>query len=165
MCDIAQLVPIRFWRMGHGRVVSALDTAVDYENVSLRFWGPQFATSIHLMKQFADNWHLPSCHCTETCSQCLLHKNKNDIYTPVPGVRSPVEDRSCPESTDCCGRCCDTSQLVPIRFRRLGHDGVVSTLDTTVGGDLVSLRFWGPLFVTGIDVMKQFTHNWYLPCC
>ena len=64
MCDTAQLVPIRFWRMGHDRVVSALDTAVDDENVSLRFRGPHFATNIHLMKQFANNWHLPRCHCT-----------------------------------------------------------------------------------------------------
>ena len=59
----SRLVPIRFWRMGHGRVVKTLATTV-----SLRFWGPRFNTGIHLMKQFAHNWYLPCCHCTETCS-------------------------------------------------------------------------------------------------
>ena len=31
MCDTAPLVPIRFWRMGHGRVDETLATAVGGE--------------------------------------------------------------------------------------------------------------------------------------
>ena len=33
-CTGCLIVPIRFWRMGHGRVVSALDTAVGDEGAS-----------------------------------------------------------------------------------------------------------------------------------
>ena len=29
----------------------------------------------------------------------------------------------------------------------------------------VSLRSWGPWSNTGIHLMKQFAHYWYLPCC
>ena len=74
MCDTAQLVPIRFWRMGHGRMVKTLATTLGV-GVSLRFRGPRFNTGIHLMKQFAHNWYLPCCQCTETCSHVsFIHK-------------------------------------------------------------------------------------------
>ena len=146
----------------------------------------------------------------------------------MPGVSSPVENRSCPESTHCC------SQYV-IRFWRMGHGHVVKTLATkwAVGGVSKSLHddvikwkhfprnwpfvpeihrspvnsphkgqwrgalmfllicvwingwvnnreagdlrrhrghcdviiMWGHRFNTGMYAMKQFGHNWYLPCC
>ena len=46
--------------------------------LSLRFWGPRFATCIHLMKQLAHNWYLPFCQCTETCYH--VSSIQNDMY-------------------------------------------------------------------------------------
>ena len=57
----------------------------------------RFATDIQHTKQFAHNWNVPCCQCTEIC--------KNDIYMPVPGVSTPVKNRSCSESTRCCNGC------------------------------------------------------------
>ena len=58
------------------------------QGVSLRFLGPRFNTGIHLINQFAHNLCLPCCQCTE-------------IYSHVC---SPVENRSCSESTCCCNQ-------------------------------------------------------------
>ena len=79
--------------------------------VSLKFWGPRFATRIHPMKQFAHNWHLPWCQCTEACYHVSFIQNI--FYAPVPGVSRSVNDCSCPESTRCCGQC-----VIPLRWRQ-----------------------------------------------
>ena len=80
--------------------------------VSLTFWGPQFATGIHLMKQFAQNWYLLWCQCTETCYH--FSSIQHDIYIPVSGVRRSGENRSCPKSTRCWMQF--AAQQVPICF-------------------------------------------------
>ena len=39
-------------------------------------------------------------------NKCVPNKHhQNNIYTPVTGVSSPVENRSCPESTCCWSKC------------------------------------------------------------
>ena len=43
------------------------------------------------------------------------------------------------------------------------HDKVVRTLDTMVGGRVVG--GYAARVDAGIQKMKQFAHNWYLPCC
>ena len=50
--------------------------------MSLRFWGPRFNTGIHLMKQFAHNWYLYCCQCTETCSHVSFIQN-SDIHAGI----------------------------------------------------------------------------------
>ena len=60
-------------------------------------------TGIHLMKQYAHNWYLPCCQGTKACYHVSF--TQNSIYTPVPGVSSSVESRSCPESARCCRNC------------------------------------------------------------
>ena len=84
----------------------------------LRFWGPQFATGIHLMKQFAHNWYLPCCQGTEACYHVSVIQN--DIYTLVPGVNNSVENRSCPESTHCCSQ-----YVIPLSWCQSVFDGWV----------------------------------------
>ena len=92
--------------------------------VSLGLRGPRFNTGIHPMKQFAHNWYLPCCQCTETCSHVSFIQN--DIYRP-----GPVVNRFCPELTRCCSQC--VIPLVPIPW--IVHSRVVKTLATTVGGE------------------------------
>ena len=93
----------------------------------------------------------------------IFHPYQNDIYTPVPGVSNPVENRSCPESTWCCDRSVITPsqwtiRLEPFRFRRMGHGRVVSTLDTAVSGQYVSLLSWIPWFKSDIQ-LKPPSHS------
>ena len=103
-------------------------------NYKLHPLGPLFLTWInftpsmnsYLMKQFAHNWYLPCCQCTETCSQVSFIQN--NIYMPEPGVSSPVENRSCPESTRCCSQCVKPLSWCQSVLRRLGHGRVVKTL-------------------------------------
>ena len=62
----------------------------------------EWIPDIH-MKQFVHNWNLPCSQCTEICSHIL--SIQKIIYTPVPCVSSSVENRSCPETAQCCPRC------------------------------------------------------------
>ena len=114
------------------------------------------------MKQFAHNWHLPHCQCTETCSHVSFIQN--DISTPVPGVSIPVENRSCPESTRCCSQC-----VLTLSWCQSVVDGLVMAEWLRhwlqQWSRWVSLRFWGPRFNTCTHLMKQFAHNWYLLFC
>ena len=135
MCDTTQLVPIRI--LTDGSWPSGYDAGCNsgWRGVPLRFWGPRFNTGIHLMKQFAHNWYLPYCQCTETCSHAFFIQN--NIYTPVPGVSSPVENSSCPESTRRCSQC-----VTPLSWCQsvFSTDGswlcwVVTTLAATVGDE------------------------------
>ena len=80
--------------------------------VSLRLWGPRFATGIQLMKQFVHNWYLHCCQCMEPCYH-------------VAFISGPEENRSCPESTRQCVIPLSWCQFV---FRRMGHGRVVKTL-------------------------------------
>ena len=75
----------------------------------------------------------PWCQCTQTCSHVSFIKN--NIYTPVPGVSSPVGNRSCPESTRCCTQCVIPLGWCQTVFWRMGHGRVVETLASTVGGE------------------------------
>ena len=129
---------------------------------SLKFWGPRFNTGIHLMKQFAHNCYFPCCQCTETYSHVSF--TRNNIYAPVPGVSSPVENRFCPELTRCCSQC-----VILLSWYQSVFDGWVMAewlrrwLNSGWRG--LSLWFWGPRCNTGIHLMKQFAHNWDLNCC
>ena len=49
--------------------------------VSLRFWGPRFATGIHFIKQFAHKWYLPCCQCTEVCYHVSFIQHNMISYT------------------------------------------------------------------------------------
>ena len=89
-------------------------------NYKLHPLGPLFLTWInfnrsmnsYLMKQFAHNWYLPCCQCTETCPRVSFIQN--NIYMPVPGVSSPVESCSCPESTRCCSQWASSTGLTVV---------------------------------------------------
>ena len=117
----------------------------------LRFWGPRFPTGNHPMKQFAHNWYLRCCQCTEACYHVSVIQN--NIYTPVPGVSNSVENRPCPESTHCCSQC-----VIPLSWCQSVLDGWVVSYNS--GPRRVSLRFWGPRFATSIHPMKRFSHIW-----
>ena len=138
----AQLVPIRFWRMGYGRVVRTLATAVCSVGVS-KIWGPRFATGIHLMKQFAHSWYLPWCKCTVSCYHVSFIQN--NIYMPAPGVSSSVENRSCPESTRCCGQC-----VIPLSWCQSVFDGWV--MAEWLGRWLQQWVAWGASEILGFPV-------------
>ena len=57
------------------------------------------------------------------------------IYMPVSGVSSSVVY---PPFSSVCRSLCDAVQLAPIRLWQMGHDRMVSTLATAVGGGGVS---------------------------
>ena len=84
-------------------------------------------SSLALVVCESHSWYLPCCQCTEACYHISFIQD--NIYIPVPCVSTSMEHCSCLESTRCC------SQLVPIRFWRMGHGLVVRTLATTVGGE------------------------------
>ena len=70
---------------------------------------------------------------------CLVAA-KNNIYTTVPGISSPMENHSCPESARCWvwfHSACACQSVWPMGLYR-----VVTTLGTIVGGG-VALRVWG----------------------
>ena len=88
----------------------------------------------------------------------------SNIYMPVPGVSSSVENCSCPESTRFCSQC-----VMPLSWCQFVLDGWV--MAEWLGRRLqqwaakgVSMIL-GSLFATGIQLMKQFAHNWYSPWC
>ena len=128
--------------------------------MSLKFWGPRFVTGIHLMKQFAHDWYLPWYRYTEACYRVSFIQN--NIYTPVSGLSSSVENRSCPESTRCCSQCVIRLSLC----QSVLTDGLwPSGYDTAYTSEWrgLSLRSCGPQFATGIHLMKQLARDWYLP--
>ena len=97
-------------------------------------------------------WNLPCCQCTETCFH--VPSTQNDIYTPVQGASSPVENRSCSESTRCC-----VQYVIPFSWYQSIFDGLAMA---------EWLGLWTPqwaAFETGLRLVKQFTHNWDLLCC
>ena len=122
------------WQMGHRRVVSMLAAAVSGKQVSLRFWGLGFTTRIHVMKGFTYNWYLPCCQCTETYLYYFhFYSTQNNIYTPVLGVSSPVENCSLP-TIDSLWLVCDIAQLMLIRiFSWMGHGHMIGMLAGAVG--------------------------------
>ena len=65
--------------------------------VSLRFWGPRFAKQ-HPPHEAIRIYPAASARRHVIVSPLV----QNNIYTPVPGVSSSVENRPCPESTRCC---------------------------------------------------------------
>ena len=64
VCNAVQLVPINFRRMGHGRMVSTLPTAVGGDR------GHGFETKLQVTKQFAHKWFYPV---HKDMYSCLLH--------------------------------------------------------------------------------------------
>ena len=89
---------------------------------------------------------------------CFVSSKQNNIYTPVPGLSSPVEICSCSESMHCCVQC-----VIPFSWcwsvfdRRvmaewLGH----WTQQWAEEGVFEILR---PVFETGLWLMKQFAHQ------
>ena len=59
-CDNVKLVPIRFWRINQGGIVSMLVIALD-DKRCLRFKCHEFETTPQPKKQFAHNWHFTYC--------------------------------------------------------------------------------------------------------
>ena len=129
-------------------------------NVSLRCMRSETKTKDGLVKQIAHNWQLPCCQCMETCSYAF--SVQNDIYSPVPGVSSPVVNLSC------------TARLTVFdsgwyhlfganAFWWIDHGRMVSTLATAMDG---KLSLWDARACkTTHHIMRQITHNWHLPCC
>ena len=126
------------------------------------------------MKQFAHNRYLPRCQGMETCS--FVSFIQHNIYTPVPGASRRVENRSCPESTRCFSQCviplswCQSRWVMAEWLRRwldqpgahLGRTGPRRARCWVARG--VS-KILVSRFNTGIRLVRQFAHNWYLPCC
>ena len=80
---------------GNTTVSWRLAQAPTTEYINIPHYWP-FVKGIH-----RDRW-IPCCLCMETYHH--VYSIQNDIYTPVPGVSSPVENRSCSESYWCCVR-------------------------------------------------------------
>ena len=113
-----------------------------------------------LLEHIAHNWHVLQHQFRRHV--LISPPYKNDVQTPVPGVTSPVENLSCPEST----RRCDhfvipyTAGANPIL--RMGQGIVVSTLATVQCGANSVSEILGSRFETGTQLMKQFADNWHL---
>ena len=88
-------------------------------------------TTFKLIKYFTQKWHLPCCQCMLTCSH--VSSIYNAIYTLMCKQLSGLE----------LWLMCDTVQLVLIYFWWMGHGRGISMLDTTVDGEILSLRFRG----------------------
>ena len=70
-----KLVPIRLLTDGLWRSKWDAGYSSGWRGVSLRFWGPRFATGIHLMKQSPHSWYSPCCQRTESCYYVSIQNN------------------------------------------------------------------------------------------
>ena len=116
----------------------------------------------HSVHPFADSRYNPAIYATKKRATVAVNNNtnkcstsreihnalfyiklQNNIYTPIPRVSSPVENRSCSESTRCCVQCVIASAdanpfLMGLSWPSgmvVGHNGERRK---------VSLRFRGP---------------------
>ena len=149
-----------FWRVGHGRVIKTLNTVVGRS--CLRRWGQGFASSIHHMKQFAHNLYLPCCQCMETWSRVPFIKHLYAITWHkqqgagwgwwVGGIIAYCRLAEVPRVWY------HAASVNP--FWRMGGWGAWYSC-----GWRSCIRPCGLGFAFGIQHIKLFAHNWYLPCC
>ena len=69
-------------------IIDSIVNVIIITNFGNYHWGHGFETTFQLMKQFAHSCHLPGCQYPETYS--YVSSIQNNVYTPVPSVRSPV---------------------------------------------------------------------------
>ena len=160
-----------FWRMGHGREVRTLGIIAGGGVVS-RLWGPRSK----LPSSIWSNSLITGIYSAVNARRHVLMfpPYKNNIYTPVPGVSSPV-NRSCSESARCCVGCVvpyGLCQSVVLLFCFVLFCFCFYGRSWSRGKDTSHNSWWwscpetlGSAFETAIQLMKQFTDNWYLPCC
>ena len=122
--------------------------------VALRLWGPQSLLGSNTWSNSLIISNYPAASAWR--HDLMFPAYENDIYTLVPGVNSPVENRSCSESARFLCRVCDTIQLVPVRFRWTGRGLVVRTLGIIADGG-VALRFWGPQSLLGSSTWSNLS--------
>ena len=79
-------------------------------------------------------------------------------YTPLSGVSSPVENRSCWVVVP--GVWCQTASASPF----LTAHGLVFRTLGIIAGDRVALRLLRSAIETGFQQMKHFAQNWLLSC-
>ena len=118
---------------GNTTVSWRLAQAPTTEYINIPHYWP-FVKGIH-----RDRW-IPCCLCIETYHH--VYSIQNYIYTPVPGVSSPVENRSCSESYWCCVR-----WVTPFSWCKsvlTGRSWLYGyNVEHNSGRWGVSLRFWG----------------------
>ena len=91
-----------FRRMGHGRVVKTLATTVCGEGC---LSGSGVPGSTLISTSWSNSLIIGIYPAARARRHVLISFIQNHIYTQVPGVSSPVEICSCPESTGCCSQC------------------------------------------------------------
>ena len=133
------------------KICFALNEVTESWRYSLPLWGPYSSDVgglIHLwfvwlLESIFDLYYFILFIYLSICSFSSIHSSfihlfinhiQNNIYTSVPGIDSPRENRF----------------LVPIRFRELCH------ADHNSGWRKLALRFWGPRFEAGHLSRPQF---------
>ena len=114
--------------------------------VALRYWDPRtlLGSSTWNNSFIAGNYRDASAR----RHVVVFSPYKNHIYTPVPSISSPVENRTCSESARCCARCVILyGECQPV-FWRTGHGLVVNALCIKAGGG-ATLRLWDPQSLLG----------------
>ena len=121
----------------------------------------------HIIKQYAHSWYVPCCFCCAWRQEFIRFPYNNNVYMEEPGagVSIPVENRSCQELTHLCGKC-----VIPLCWCLFVYGGWVMAkwLACCIPQHWVANNVSdvpGLWFTTGMNVMKQFAHNWYLLCC
>ena len=124
------MVPIRFKRMGHGRVIKTLDIQLGGGRCS---WDSEARVRsrapTHEAILFAYSWDLPCCQYMETCPHMpSIHNDMTVSCKQFSGESFLLRIHWLLCSM------LDTVQLAPIRFWRMGYGRSVKTLGITVGG-------------------------------
>ena len=78
MCEVVQLLPIRFWQMGHGGIISTL--VCWWRNVPRRFIGYGFEITVLLKKEFAHNQCVPYSVKLTSLVMGLLYECNDTIF-------------------------------------------------------------------------------------
>ena len=140
VCHIICTVPISFRRVDHGRMIKTLVPNRGRRSC-LETLGPAFESGIQYMKQFAHNWYLSSCRCTETWP----HVSSIRIYYLYTYARckQPSGESFLSRIGSMLCQVCDTIRPVPIRFWCAGHAREVRTLGTIVGGGVATCATLG----------------------
>ena len=98
VCDTIRLVPVRFWRTGHGRVVRTIGIVAD-GGFALRPWGPRskLCSSTWSNSLITDNH--PAASARRHALMFPQYKNSNlEIY---PFIIESFQSKSTDECTSC----------------------------------------------------------------
>ena len=124
--------------------------------VAWRLWGPRSLLGYSIWSNSLITGKYPDASARRDV--LMIPTYKNNVFTPVPSVSSPVETRSCSESARCCARCLISYGLCQSVFFTYGS--WLNDSDTRHNSgwwsNLGTLR---PAIATGLQHMKRFAYS------